>query len=133
MSQERVELVKRVYERWIRDREIDRDLFDPDFEIRTPMTRLENRTRRGYEGYRAWRAATEEVIEDDWFEPVEYEELGERVLVSGWMHLKGKRSGVEGRERAVQLWSFRGGRPSRMTAARSREEALEAEGPTESR
>ena len=128
MSQENVQAIKRVFELWERDREIDRDAFDPEFQISTPITRLENRTRRGYEGYKAWRAATEEVSTDDWFEAEKFAHLGGRVLVTGWFHLKGKSSGVETRERAVQLWTFNEGKPSSMTLARTVEEALEAVG-----
>jgi hypothetical protein len=130
MSRERVDAIKRVYERWVRDREIDPGEFHPDFEIRTPIMALENRTHRGYAGYKAWRAANEEVTVDNWFEPAEFEELRDRVLVTGWIHIKGKSSGLETREPAVQLWAFREGKPASMTAARTLEEALE-DSPTE--
>jgi hypothetical protein len=128
MSRENVEAIKRVYERWNRDREIDPDEFHPDFEIRTPIMELESRRHRGYEGYRAWRAANDEVTADNWFEADEFRDLGDRVLVTGWIHLTGKSSGLETRERAVQLWTFSEGQPSSMTASRTEEEALEAAG-----
>ena len=50
------------------------------------------------------------------------------MLVTGWIHLKGKSSGLETREPAVQLWTFSDGKPSSMTAARTLEEALRAAG-----
>ncbi len=128
MARENVDSIKRVYERWARDREIDPNDFDPDFEIRTPIMALENRTHRGYEGYKAWRAANDEVTTDNWFEAAEFLDQGDRVLVTGWIHLKGKSSGLETREPAVQLWTFREGKPSSMTAARTLEEALETAG-----
>ena len=127
MSAENVEIIKGVYERWLRDREIDPGVFHHDFELRTPIMQLENQQRRGAEGYEAWRAANEEVLADDWFEPAEFAQYGERVLVTGWLCLTGRSSGLETRAPAVQLWSFRDGRPSGMTAARTLEEALEAE------
>jgi ketosteroid isomerase-like protein len=129
--QDHVEMLKGIYARWARDREVDPDVFDPEFEINTPMTRLESTTRRGYKGYRAWRAATEEVASDDWFEPEDFTELGDRVVVTGWFHFHGKTSGVETRDRAVQLWGFKQGKPSSLTFARTLEEALEAAGPRE--
>ncbi len=128
MSRENVETVRRVYERWGREREIDPDEFHPDFEIRTPITRLEGRSHQGYKGYKAWRAANEEVATDNWFEVAELVDLGDRVLVTGWIHMTGKSSGIETRQPAVQLWTFSEGKPSSMTAARTLEEALEAVG-----
>ncbi len=65
---------------------------------------------------------------DNWFEASEFRDLGDRVLVTGWIHMKGKSSGLETREPGVQLWTFTDGKPSSMTAARSFEEALEAAG-----
>jgi ketosteroid isomerase-like protein len=126
MSETKVELLQRIYEQWTRDREIDRNLFHPEFEIRTPITRLENRTRRGYDGYRAWRAATSEVATEDWFEPVKFVDLGDEVLVEGRFHFKGKASGAASSDRMVQLWTFTDGRPASMTAARTLAEAREA-------
>ena len=128
MSQENVDTVRRVYERWERDREIDPTEFDPEFEIRTPIMELENRRHRGYEGYKAWRAANADIATDNWFEVAEFSDLGDRVLVTGWIHLTGKGSGLETREPAVQLWTFTDGKPSSMTAARSLEEAMRAAG-----
>ena len=131
MSRQNVTAIKRVYERWGRNREIDPDAFHPDFEIRTPIMALENRRHRGYAGYKAWRAANEEVASDNWFEVDEFQDLGERILVTGWIRVKGKSSGVESRDRGVQLWTFTDGKPSSMTAARTYEDALEAAGLSE--
>ena len=128
MSREHVDAIERIYERWGRDREIDPDAFHPDFEIRTPIMELENRSHRGYEGYRTWRAVNAEVTTDNWFEVAELRDLGDRVLVTGWIRLTGKSSGLETREPAVQLWTFADGKPASMTAARTLEEALDAAG-----
>ncbi len=59
MSRENVDTIRRIYERWQRDRDIDPGEFHPDFEIRTPIMALENRKHRGYEGYKAWRATND--------------------------------------------------------------------------
>ncbi len=128
MSQENVEAIRRIYERWGREREVDPSAFHPDFEIRTPIMELENRRHRGFEGYKAWRAANDEVTTDNWFEVDEFMDLGDRVLVTGWIRLTGKSSGIETREPAVQLWTFKEGKPASMTARRTLEEALEAVG-----
>ena len=128
MSRENVEAIRRVYERWGRDREIDPSQFHPDFEIRTPIMDLENRRHRGYDGYKKWRALNDEVTTDNWFEAAEFVDRGDQVLVTGWIRLTGRSSGLETREPAVQLWTFTDGKPSSMTAARTVEEALEAAG-----
>ena len=131
MSQENVETIRWIYDRWERERQIDVREFDPEFEMRTPSMKLEERTHRGYEGYRAWRADNEEVTSENWFEAESFRDLGDHVLVSGWVRLTGKSSGVQTRDPYVQLWSFRGGKPSRMEVFRTPEEALEAVGLSE--
>jgi hypothetical protein len=128
MSRQNVEAIQRVHDRWGREREIDPNDFHPDFEIRTPILQLGNRRHRGYEGYKAWRAANDEVTTDDLFETDEFVDLGDRVLVTGWLRLRWKSSGLETRERAVQLWTFNDSKPSSMTLSRTLEEALEAAG-----
>jgi hypothetical protein len=128
VSRAHVEAVKRVHDRWLGARSIDADAFHPEFEIRTPLMELGKRTHRGQGGYAAWRAANDEVYTDDWFEAAEFDDLGDRVLVTGWLHLKGRTSGIETREPAVQLWTFREGKPASMTLARTLEEAVEAAG-----
>ena len=128
MSREKVEIVKRIYERWGRERDIDPNEFHPDFEIRTPIMELGKRRHRAYEGYKAWRAANDQVFTNDWFEVDKFVDLGDAVLVAGWLRLTGRSSGIETREPAVQLWTFNEGKPSSMTAARTVEEALEAVG-----
>ena len=132
MSQENVTLAQRIYERWIRERRIDPSDFHTDFDLRTPLVPLANPKWRGFDGYKEWRASAEEVAADDWFEAEGFEDLGsERVLVTGWLHFKGKSSGVETRERAVQLWTFRDGKASSMTSAWTLEQALDAAGLSE--
>ena len=131
MSRENVEAIKRIYERWNRDREIDPAEFHPEFEMRTPIMELEGRTHRGYEGYKAWRAVNAEVAADNWFEPDEFRDLGDAVLVIGWIRVTGRSSGVETRDTGVQLWTFRDGKPASMTACRTAQEALEAVGLSE--
>lgn len=131
MSQENVDTIRRIYERWRRNRDIDPDAFHPEFQLRTPIMQLEDRTHTGPEGYNAWRRSTEDVMADDWFEATDFSEVGECVLVTGALHLKGRGSGLEVRQAAVHIWTFRDGKPASMTACRTREEALEAVGSSE--
>ena len=128
MSQENVDAVKRVHERWRRDRGFDPSEFVPDFEIRTPIMELGTRLHRGQEGYAAWRASHDEVFTDDRWEVDEFVDLGDRVLVIGSLVLTGRSSGIETRQPAVQLWSFNEGKFASMTIARTAEEALVAVG-----
>jgi ketosteroid isomerase-like protein len=131
MSRENVEVIRRIYARWERERDIDPSEFHPEFELRTPIMELENRRHLGYEGYSAWRALNDEVFTDNWFDAAEFVDLGDRVLVTGWLRLTGKKSGIEAREPAVQLWTFKEDKPSSMTVARTVEDAETAAGLSE--
>ena len=124
-----VETVKRIHERWERERAFDPSDFHPTFELRTPMLAMEGKTRRGRDGFEAWRAANTELYAEEAFEADGYRALDDgAVVVTGRLRLKGRSSGVETCEALVQLWTFADGKASSVTTARTLEEALEAAG-----
>lgn len=107
--EEREAIVREVWRRWnTGDRELDEELFDPEFET---YSELVQRTYRGPEEVREWIAEI-----DDQFGGWELTVDGSRPLDDGrllaWGHIRGKgrQSGIDLDERAAWIFGFRGGR-----------------------
>ena len=127
MSQENVDLVRRLFD--ARDRD---DLpaalacLDPHVEF-IPLRAATEGAYRGHEGFEKFLADTLENFES--FQPhYELSELGERVLASGTIHLRGKGGGVEMDIPTGGIFDFRGGKIIRWQDFGSRAKALEAAG-----
>jgi ketosteroid isomerase-like protein len=94
MSQENVELVRRVYEEWARGDFTNTDDFDPD--IAFEMADWPHQTTaHGIEDmWRTWRG-TLSAFADFRSIPVEYVDYGRNVLVLNRIEGSGKESGAE--------------------------------------
>jgi ketosteroid isomerase-like protein len=91
------------------------DLIDPEFvAITTPDVALEPDTYRGEEGLRRYFSSFYEVMEDIRFEPEEFIEVAEKVIVPFVLKAKGKGTGIEVQQRAVQVWTMRDGKALRV-------------------
>ena len=132
MSQENVELVRRVFDAFNR-RDIGAflELLDPDVEWVPILAVLEGRVYRGHEEIRGWI----KDLATDWeFFQVDYEDLrdfGGQVLVSGHWHARGRASGVESENPGTYLYEIKGGKVASMRTFTDRAEALEAAGLSE--
>jgi ketosteroid isomerase-like protein len=135
MSEENVEIVRRVYEAVARrDTESVLALYDPDVEVHFAKGTLLDRigeagTSRGHEGLRAFDRELRQAFDD--FE-TNYEELidaGERVVSVSRYRARGRRSGLE-IDGPLQfgIWTIRDGKITRVEWFDSREEAMEAAG-----
>jgi ketosteroid isomerase-like protein len=135
MSQENVEIIRRVYEAAAgRDAEAVLALYDP--EVRLDVSRLAvhgapggvEGVYRGHEGLRS--------IFGDWHETYgeieyDYDELidaGERVVSVVTRHARGRASGVEVERPFALVWTLREGRIVQVVWFLTRNEALEAAG-----
>ena len=132
MSQENVELVRRVFDAFNRrDIAAFLELLDPDVEWVPILAVLEGRVYRGHEEVRQWI----KDLATDWeFFEVDYEELrdfGDRVLVSGHWHARGRASGVEVENPGTYLYEIKGGKVVSMRTFTDYAEALEAVGLSE--
>jgi ketosteroid isomerase-like protein len=90
MSQEKVELMRRTFERWkAGEREVDRDIAHPDVVVRSAMTNAEN---HGYDGLRSWMAEKF----GDWRLSIDRfrNASGGRLLALGAVYVRGCTSGV---------------------------------------
>ena len=136
MSQENVEVVRRVYEAAARgDTPSAMALYDPDIELdasRTSRGAMTGRVVRGREAVlaclREWYEAWESV--EDHLE--ELIDAGDDSVVSIMVQRgRGRASGVEVEDRLGTVWTIRTGKIVRAVWFPSREDALEAAGLSE--
>ena len=129
MSQENVELVRRVFETPnVEDTDEPelRSIFHPDVEFLPQRSGTEG-AYRGIAGIQQFRADTEQVFEK--FE-VHYEllDLGERILAWGKVDVRARESGIEVDVPMGGVFEFRDGKIVRWEDFGSKEKALKAVG-----
>ncbi len=134
MSEENVEALKAVYERWGAGDFWTPDVFDPDVEVvwAGDMPDIPKGRGRGLSAVeasmRTFLAAWDEYRwEADRFVAVQED----RVLVLITARGRGKGSSVEVEAYWAQLWTFRDGKATRLEGFTNRAEALEAAGLSE--
>jgi ketosteroid isomerase-like protein len=123
--EEDVQVVLGLFERWNRgDHTIDPKLVDPEVEVHSALAQ---QTFRGYEGGEAWIREIDEQF-DDWLVEVDsWRPLGGgRFLLEGWIHGRGRQSGVDLDQPASWLVELRGGRLLRLRNYIGREAAAQA-------
>jgi SnoaL-like domain len=110
----RKDLVLRTIERFnAGEREVREEDADPDCEIRSAMT---GSVFRGYDGVRSWMQEIDEQFETWHVRLDEFAHAtGERLLVLGSIHFRGRRSGIEVDVPVGWLFEFRGDRFLRLT------------------
>jgi ketosteroid isomerase-like protein len=130
MSEENVEVVRRFVDAFVRrDRDAFIALLDPEFEGIPPFEWPESAPVRGREA--AWDFGLE--LEAPWemggYEITELIEAGkDGAVMGGTREVRGRTSGVEVKQDAWGVFSFRGGRILRLEWFLDRSEALEAAG-----
>jgi ketosteroid isomerase-like protein len=134
MSQENVEVVREVYERWSEgDFRASVELFDPHVVlVLRPEFGPDSPDAVTYLGPEAIAAYTRDNLLKTWTDfTMKAEEIvaaGESVLVGVHQHGVGRASGVPTEMRFFTLWTFRGGKVIRIESFPERAEALEAAG-----
>jgi ketosteroid isomerase-like protein len=132
MSQENVEIVRRIYEGWASgDLSVGVDYLDrhlvfivsPDFPAFGVFVGLEGTRDFMRDFLEQWEQAT--------FEAKHLEAVGDTVLAHVVQHSKGKASGIEGDLRYFMLFTFRGKKIVRIESVMDEREALEAVGLSE--
>jgi len=122
MSEENVELVRRIYALWDAG-ESARELIDRDLEYENPPYAVEAGVKRG----RSTLGAIREVYPDFRFEPEQYRDAGADVVVIGVARGTGA-SGVRIQWRQGYVWTIRDGRAVRFRWFNDPAEALQATG-----
>jgi ketosteroid isomerase-like protein len=127
MSEGDVELLRRLQEAWNRGEEVNlADYYDPDVEF-VPLRAATEGEYRGFAGIESFLRDTREIFEDFRFD-YEFEDLGDRVLAWGTIHVRAKGSGLETDIPTGGIFDFRNGKIVRWEDFGSREKALEAAG-----
>jgi uncharacterized protein len=130
MSQENVEIVRRVTEAWNRnEQERVVRFLDPDVIFDATRRLINPKTYAGIEGIRAMFAERDEVWGEFRMEPDEFVDAGDRVVVIGRWVGKGRGSGVDVSQPIADVFTLRDGRVVRCEIGYSdRGEALVAAG-----
>ena len=133
MSEENVEVVRQMVDRFNRDGFLPEDLFDPDVELFNARESPLPGPYHGYEGLREWREAVFEVVEEGRFAVDSFRDVDEADLVIYGIRLVGRarHTGLE----MDLVWTnvnwFRDGRIYRSKSFTNHAEALEAAGLSE--
>jgi ketosteroid isomerase-like protein len=131
MSEGNVEILRGAYEALSRG-EIDAALqiCDPEIEIQLPEGGINTGTLRGHEAVRAFLEGWIDALESFRFEPEEFFDAGDQVVVVLRVLGRGRSSGLEVDVRPAHLWTMHSGKGVRVQAfpEREQEAALKAAG-----
>jgi uncharacterized protein len=130
VTQSNLDLVRDAFDRWNR-REHESLLGDIDPEVVIAVASAEisgGGPYRGHDGYREWTATMEESFEVWQIHPEVFRERGDKVVVLGRMHLRGRGSGLELDQESGWVVDVRDGKMTRFQAFLNHEEALAAGG-----
>lgn len=130
MSQEHVDAFKRAIDAY-NARDIDAFVqeFDPEAERRAltgVMFGTETSVYRGHEGIRTFMREVDEAFAEAQIEFLGAHDLGERIVVSGHLRIRGQASGVETESPLAWVVDFKDGRVYRMRDYVDPNEALRA-------
>jgi ketosteroid isomerase-like protein len=129
VSQENVEVVKRLYDAWHKDGfGVVPSLMDADVEYVNPPYAVEPGTRRGHAEWEIAAAAIRAVYGERRFIPLEFHEVGERVAVRARVIARGVGSNVEVDTERGYVFEVRDGKVVRMAWFNEPLEALKAVG-----
>jgi ketosteroid isomerase-like protein len=127
VNDSREQLVRDIYDRWnTGERVIDPEEIHPDALVYSAMT---GDSFRGLDGVRRWMAEIDEQFED-WVLTIDEirSATGDRLLVLGGVHFRGRSSGVEFDQSMGWLVDFEGERISALHNIVGHDAAIEAAG-----
>ena len=129
MSQENVEIAGRAYEA-INRRGVEGaiEFLHPEIEIHDFPEIPDTRLYRGHDGFRELYRNIDALFEDLRWEPVEYIDAGDNLIVMTRTLGRGRGSGVEVEAIVAHLWTISDGKACRLRMFGDRDTALEAAG-----
>ena len=127
MSQENVQIVRRVYEQWARGDFSGGDAFHPEVEFEMVDWPGRDRSRGLEEMREAWQAALA-AWDDFRAEPTDFIETGPYVVVLTHATARGKGSGAAVTADTATVWTIEAGRVVRLALHWNQADALEAAG-----
>jgi uncharacterized protein len=127
---ENVEIVKRGFEAFDQGGvEALLEFIHEDFEASTPPgLASEPDTYRGHEGVHRYFDSFYEVMDDIRWESHAFHEVGDKVVVEFTLYARGKSTGLEFGQPAVQVWTLRDDKGIGLELYPTLEEALAAAG-----
>jgi ketosteroid isomerase-like protein len=127
MSQENVELIRSIYDGWLRG-EMSDEHFDPEIAMVESRTLPGAASAYGIEDVRRYMQSFAKYWDEIRFEAQEYLDAGDKVIVVARLIGRGKSSGVAVERSWAYVWTVRDGKALRMDGYADREQALEAAG-----
>jgi ketosteroid isomerase-like protein len=136
MSQENVEIMREMFalvnERGVRAAtDAFGDLLDPDFELEEASDLPDRESHSGRDAFIANIAKLEESFEELRIEPVEFVDLGDKLVVVVAIAGRGRAGGAPVETTIAQLWTLRDGKAVSLRDYATKVEALEAAGLSE--
>jgi len=132
MSQENVEIVRRIYASWAPGSSpAESNLLHPDIEWVNPSDALEPGTRTGIEAFVSITEGLDDTIRDLRMDVERLIDAGGRVVVIATMRGHGSASGVAIERRHGSVWTIRDGKAVRFQWFYEPDRALEAVGLSE--
>jgi ketosteroid isomerase-like protein len=128
MSEENVEIVRRIYAAWTQGSPTESGLLDPGIEWVNPDDAVEPGVRVGVEAFGSIVEGLGDTFEDLRVDFDRFIDAGDRVVVIGTLRGRGRESGVEAERRQGYVWTIREGRAVRFEWYNRPEEAFEATG-----
>jgi len=127
---ENVEIVRRGFEAFNEDGvEGILPLIDPEFVVTTPPNLAsEPDTYEGHEGVRRYFDSFYDAMEEIRWEPHSFHEIGDRIAVPFTLHARGKSTGLDVSQDAVQVWELRDGKALGMELFATLDDARQAHG-----
>jgi ketosteroid isomerase-like protein len=125
---ENADLVRQGYEA-LRKGDVDAliPLIHPEFEVTTPSDlAAEPDTYRGPEGIRRYFESFYEAMDRVSFEPEDFIQVGERVVVPSRLITRGRTTGIETEQRTVGVWEVRDRKAYRVEVFATLDEAMAA-------
>jgi ketosteroid isomerase-like protein len=112
MASENVDIIKAGFEAFNRDGAEGMMAFvHPEFVATTPPELAsEPDTYRGHEGVRRWFDSFYEVMDEIRWEPHGFHAAGDKVIAEFTLHARGRSTGLEFGQDAVQVWTLRDGK-----------------------
>jgi|SRR5215211_1663483 len=127
MSQENVEVVRRIYASWAAGSSpAESNLLHADIEWVNPSDALEPGTRTGIDAFTSITEELDDTIGDFRMDVERFIDAGDRVVVIATMRGRGSASGVEVENRHGSVWTIRDGKAVRFQWFSEPSQALEA-------
>jgi ketosteroid isomerase-like protein len=132
MSQENVDFVRSGHEAFRDDgEEAIFEYLDADIDLTPVAELLDAETFHGHEGVRRYFRSMREAFGDFGWEPQEFVDQGDHVLVATRFFAEGRGSGVPVEATVYNVWTVRQGKAVRVRGYLNRAQALEATGLSE--